>query len=193
MATFEEEIQRLGEFAQYAELEQTHLRQANDGSGTMCVPLHRVKMAQVRQILALGYVIRGGALWRDFDGVDQSKLADMDTFEAEQLKLYDLAMNDEIENPRCNGPMARLETEQGQWLPPAADRLVGTAQPYEAPSVRRHPGRPRLHNDPREWVRIQLPLDLITRMDAATPNRTAFIGRAVRAALDAQAQRDNCE
>ena len=55
--------------------------------------------------------------------------------------------------------------------------------PYSPPDVPRSPGRPRLYDDPRDWVRVQIPLDLIAQMDAITTNRTAFIEQAIRAAL----------
>lgn len=63
------------------------------------------------------------------------------------------------------------------WMEPGRDLYA------DAVAAKRKPGRPRLHTDPRQDVRVALPVDLIAEIDAATDNRTAFIEQAVREKL----------
>lgn len=67
---------------------------------------------------------------------------------------------------------------QSQWL-----TALRREQEYRRAERPRGPGRPRIHQEPRQDVRVSLPVDLIAQMNAATTNRTAFIERAIRAAL----------
>lgn len=73
-----------------------------------------------------------------------------------------------------------LSSYDADWL---ADWTA--AHPGLVPTdiIRRKPGRPRIHQQPRQDVRVSLPVDLIAAIDAATDNRTAYIERAIRAAL----------
>lgn len=52
----------------------------------------------------------------------------------------------------------------------------------------RKPGRPRLHHEPRQDVRVSLPVELIARLDAASDNRTAWIEAAIRQRLERDAR-----
>ena len=53
----------------------------------------------------------------------------------------------------------------------------------DAVAAKRKPGRPRLHDEPREEVRAKLPVSLVAAIDAASDNRTAFVEQAVREKL----------
>lgn len=53
----------------------------------------------------------------------------------------------------------------------------------EQQDQRRKPGRPRTYTEPRQEVRVALPVALIEQIDRETHNRTAFIEEAVRALL----------
>lgn len=56
---------------------------------------------------------------------------------------------------------------------------------YELPPERRKAGRPRVYDEPRQLVQLMLATELVDQIDARAGygQRTAFIERAIRAAL----------
>lgn len=110
-------------------------------------------------------------------------------------KRFDQTANDEIAEQVANQaegltPNHLPDGEDGtEWFDAIQLAMLDGIESARMDAQRRRkPGRPKLRNEPLERVEVKIPASLIAAMDAAAPNRTAFIERAIRAALAQSAE-----